>query len=149
MKLTRRSRVRPNLDGRKHDVRKLSSVIRYSTADGNGIRRSDIKRKAIPVFYTVGKDKGDYLRFPKNYCQVIDPNGVFRRVFDFFTVIWVLVLVLVVPFQVGFDWYKLSDAQKGFMYLLDVWFAIDIVLNFRTGFIHHGTVVMDQKKIVK
>ena len=30
---------------------------------------------------------------------------------------------------------------------VDFWFAIDIILNFRTGYVNHGTVVMDPKKI--
>lgn len=29
----------------------------------------------------------------------------------------------------------------------DFWFAVDIILNFRTGYLNHGTVVMDSKKI--
>lgn len=39
--------------------------------------------------------------------------------------------------------------MKGFNNLIDVWFAFDVALNFRTGFVDHGVMVMDQRKIAK
>ena len=115
---------------------------------------SDIKKRAIQVLYTEGHDRRtDFLSFQTiqkfPYFQVLHPNGLFRSSFDVVTVIWVLLLVYMIPFQVGFDWYQLSQAEKIIMNLLDVWFAFDIILNFRTGYIHHGTIIMDPRKIVK
>jgi hypothetical protein len=37
--------------------------------------------------------------------------------------------------------------QKILFAALDFWFALDIALNFRTGYIHHGTIVMDPNKV--
>jgi len=115
------------------------------------INHSDIKKRAIQVLYTEGNDRRpDFLTSHSLSClAVLHPNAKFRSTFDFVTVIWVLVLVYMVPFQIGFDWYKLSNFMKTLMHLLDLWFAVDILLNFRTGYIHHGTVIMDPKKIVK
>lgn len=115
------------------------------------MNHSDIKKKAIQVFYTEGNEKNDDFLNSKVLppLKVLHPNGKFRSIFDFITVIWVLVLVYMVPFQIGFDWYKPSDFEKALMMLLDVWFAIDILLNFRTGYIHHGTIVMDPQKITR
>ena len=48
---------------------------------------------------------------------------------------------------IGFDWYKIPKPQKIVLILLDVWFAIDIILNFRTRYVYHGTVIMDSKKV--
>lgn len=33
--------------------------------------------------------------------------------------------------------------------IMDVWFIIDVFLNFRTGYVDHGATVMDKKKIAK
>lgn len=114
------------------------------------VNRSEIKKKAIQVFYTEGVDRRGIISSQNCalYYKVLHPNGSIRRIFDFFTVIWVLILVFVIPFLIGFDWYVEPKGQKIFMNLLDIWFAIDIVLNFRTGYIHHGTIIMTPKKIV-
>lgn len=152
--MRRRARVTPDEKGTEKVPAKNSAHFSSFASSCRALTRSDIKMKAIPVHYTELpiKRKVDFVRLryiPQKCCQVIHPNGLFRRGFDVFTVIWVLVLVFVVPFQIGFDWYELSKAQKTCLNLLDVWFAIDIVLNFRTGYICHGTVVLDGKKIVK
>lgn len=113
------------------------------------VNRSDIKKQAIQVFYTEGINTCSN-DLPSNIFTVgvLHPNGSIRRCFDFITVIWVLFLVFIIPFMIGFDWYVESKGQKIFLNLLDVWFAIDIILNFRTGYINHGTIIMTPKKIV-
>ena len=112
--------------------------------------RSDIIRKSIQVFYTERDEKKSEPANHKRpfYLKVLHPNGRFRRVFDIATVIWVLILVFMIPFEIGFSWYEVSSGQKIFLNLLDFWFAVDIILNFRTGYIHHGTIIMNPKKIV-
>ena len=111
----------------------------------------------------------------QNLLRIIHPNDPFRRAFDLATVIWVLLLVFFIPLEIGFVWYEAREAWKiifvilgeniavilvlcvclafcfSIMHLLystkDFWFAVDIILNFRTGYLNHGTVVMDSKKI--
>lgn len=110
----------------------------------------DIKQRAIQIFHT------DYFRRSEDiaaktglsFLKVLHPNDRFRRTFDLFTVIWVLLLVATIPFEIGFDWHIKSGWQKVFMNLLDIWFGVDIILNFRTGYIHHGTIVMKLDKVV-
>lgn len=114
------------------------------------LNHNEIQQKAIQVFYTEGMDRrADFVHSHSKteYFKVIHPNGTFRRVFDLFTVVWVLLLVFFIPFQIGFDWYIEPKAQKIFLAILDIWFGIDILLNFRTGYIYHGTIVMSPKKI--
>lgn len=79
--------------------------------------------------------------------RIIHPYDRFRRLFDAATVIWVLILVYFIPLEIGFDWYETPSVLKALFGILDAWFAVDIILNFRTGYIEHGTVVMDPKKI--
>lgn len=87
--------------------------------------------------------------FVKRLFGVINPNHRFRRVFDAITVIWVLILVFFIPFEIGFVWFDTPAQLDVIFVFLDIWFALDIILNFRTGFLHHGNLEMDSKKIVK
>ena len=143
--MRRRSRVSP----RPESIETLNANQKENAS--KHAQLSDIQKQAIQVFYTEGHDRrADFLSIQKfPHFRVLHPNGKFRSIFDFFTVIWVLVLVYMIPFQIGFDWYKLTWLEKMMMNILDVWFGIDIVLNFRTGYIHHGTIIMDPKRIVK
>ena len=109
---------------------------------------ADIKRRAIQVFHTDYAERERVVGSKSWYCHTIHPNDRFRRTFDFITVVWVLLFVVVIPFEIGFDWYMLPRPLKILLDLLDVWFAVDIVLNFRTGYILHGTVVTKPEKIV-
>ena len=115
------------------------------------LNHSDIKKKAIQIFHTEDSDHhfgAERKRNPWNKW-ILHPNCRFRSIFDLATVVWVLFLVFFIPFEVGFQWYTPSNLQIIFMDLLDVWFAVDIILNFRTGYIHHGTIIMKPEKIVR
>lgn len=85
--------------------------------------------------------------FCLNYIPILHPNSKFRRTFDLFNVLWVLYLVFAIPFEVAFVWYPYNKFKYAFHMFLDVWFGIDILLNFRTGYITHGTIVMNPEKI--
>lgn len=115
------------------------------------VHRSEIKKKAIQVFYTEnmeknhGKLNNNALNCNPNY--ILHPSSWIRRIFDCVTAVWVLTLVFFIPFLIGFDWYAEPSGQKIFLNLLDIWFAVDILMNFRTGYIHHGTIIMTPKKV--
>lgn len=116
------------------------------------LNHDEINRRAIQIFHTEGGENGVLLRSSKKTFNqwvftIIHPYDRFRRMFDMTTVIWVLLLVFFIPLEIGFDWYETVTWQKVLFTALDIWFALDIVLNFRTGYINHGTVVMDPKKI--
>lgn len=115
---------------------------------------SDIKKHAIQIFHTDLAEKQGQIGKRKDSKWFIlekplNPNGRFRRYFDLITVLWVMMLVLYIPFEIGFNWFIMPDRYHNFSTVLDIWFALDIVLNFRTGYIFHGTVVMDPDKIVR
>ena len=112
------------------------------------------KQRAIQIFHT--EDAGRHTTFVPQRKRlvlnplIIQPNGRFRSCFDALTVAWVLFLMFVIPFEISFAWYKVGTVQKIFLVLLDIWLAIDIVLNFLRGiwYIHHGTLVMSPEKIM-
>lgn len=61
------------------------------------------------------------------------------------TILAVLYLCWKIPFSLGIDWFQKSSAQGGFETFLDIWFGIDILVSFRTGFIHDGHLHMNPK----
>jgi hypothetical protein len=105
----------------------------------------DINKRAIQLFHsdTSVRPSSNTWRC----LQIFHPYDRSRRIFDFATVIWVLLLVFFIPIEIGFDWFDAPNWQKIIYTVLDFWFAVDIILNFRTGYINHGTVVMDPNKI--
>ena len=54
----------------------------------------------------------------------------------------VLYLCWKIPFALGFDWYKKGLFETFWEILLDIWFALDIILNFRTGYVHDAHLVV-------
>ena len=125
-----------------------SSPKRKDLRNRTYLNPDDINRRAIQIFHTEG-DENDHSRktIGQWFLRIIHPYDRFRRMFDFATVIWVLLFVFFIPLEIGFDWFETPKPQKVLFGILDFWFAIDIILNFRTGYINHGTVVMDSKKV--
>jgi hypothetical protein len=113
------------------------------------LNHDDINKRAIQIFHTEGAERGSLSKrsITKWLLQMIHPYDRFRRSFDFATVVFVLILVFFIPLEIGFDWFEALKWQKILFAALDFWFALDIALNFRTGYIHHGTIVMDPNKV--
>jgi len=78
---------------------------------------------------------------------LIHPDSRYRLWWDLITAIYVVYLIWLVPFSIGFEQWYPSTGLKSFNVIIDVWFIIDVILNFRTGYVDHGVMVMDQKKI--
>jgi len=133
-------------EGNLHDRGKNTNPSSDNTS--HYLNQSDIQKKAIQLFHT-DRHYGGKGRHRINNRAIIHPNGRFRSIFDMATVVWVLLLVFFIPFEVGFSWYNPPYLQMLLMDLLDFWFALDIILNFRTGYIHHGTIIMKPEKITR
>ncbi len=136
---------------KKTGVLKGQIIGQKKQNDDAYLNQNDINRRAIQIFHTERGKKSVLRSSKKTFNQwvftIIHPYDRSRRIFDMTTVIWVLLLVFFLPLEIGFDWYETVTWQKVLFTILDVWFALDILLNFRTGFVNHGTVVMDPKKI--
>jgi len=97
--------------------------------------------KAVPP--KGGERKRDVISFR----SIIHPNNPYRRSFDFCSVLLVGYLMWKIPFDIAFDWNENSDFEGFILGVIDFWFAIDIMLNFKTGFLKNGTAVMHRKKV--
>ena len=80
---------------------------------------------------------------------LIHPDSRYRLWWDMITAFYVVYLIWLVPFSIGFEQWYPNSGMKSFNVLIDVWFIIDVILNFRTGYVDHGVMVMDQQKITK
>lgn len=89
-------------------------------------------------------DSGDLQNIPK---YVLYPNADFRQRWDITIIMLVLYNVMVIPMEIGLEM-TTNTAWTVFDYLVDLLFAIDIALNFRTGYFdERNTLVMDTRRI--
>jgi len=85
-----------------------------------------------------------------HHWSMVDPTKPFRRMWDVLITIFVLYLVVTVPLSIAFGSYTMKQSfYSGFGWFLEVFFWCDILLNFRTGFVHAGHVEYNQWEIVK
>ena len=49
--------------------------------------------------------------------------------------------------HLAFPHYLKEDGWQVLGFLIDLWFFVDIYLNFHTGFVHNGYIIMDLGKI--
>jgi CRP-like cAMP-binding protein len=78
---------------------------------------------------------------------VLNPNGWICRVWGIFTSLMVIYVVGVVSFDIGFSWWKIRRSTYRLGQVVDIFFWIDMVVSFNTGFVHTGHLVMDRKEI--
>lgn len=97
-------------------------------------RKTEIAR-AVPRIKIVHDDGAERNRF------IIPWDSRFRQIWDICAVFFVMYLSFKVPIGVAFDgaW----SFPKALDTLMDIYFITDIVLNFRTGFLHNGHHITD------
>jgi hypothetical protein len=78
---------------------------------------------------------------------LLNPVENKRRAWDLITALLVLYLCVTVPLTLGVTWWVSGPGMKAWGYVVDAWFLIDIILNFRTGFVENGIVIMDPHRI--
>ena len=102
-------------------------------SSGNHYRVKQVEDKIEIVF-----DEGEKNRF------VLPWDSKIRRVWDVLVVIAVLYLSFNIPLKMAFSKWKFPKELDVF---LEYFFYFDIILNFRTGFVHHGEHITDPKEI--
>ena len=78
---------------------------------------------------------------------IISPTSWFRTYWDVFIAIAVLYFCWMIPILVSMSWWKIPSSLENLNIFLDWCFFLDILMNFRTGFIQYGVVIMEPKKI--
>ena len=78
----------------------------------------------------------------------IHPHGKFRLLWDFISMVFIFYDLLSVPYVICFN-VSSTDATFTFDTIKDVFFMIDVVLNFKTAYIDDGTLITDSALISK
>uniref|UniRef100_H2Y459 Uncharacterized protein n=1 Tax=Ciona savignyi TaxID=51511 RepID=H2Y459_CIOSA len=73
---------------------------------------------------------------------VIHPFSNFRFTWDVLSAVLILLNIIIIPMDLAFSGDRQEVASMAFKLISDVWFLIDIILNFRTGISVIGTDTM-------
>jgi CRP-like cAMP-binding protein len=81
--------------------------------------------------------------------KLIHPYSIFRQRWDMWLVVIIMFNAFVISLRLGFDINDRIDWLFGVDRVIDVFFIIDVVLNFRTGIVSHtGAVILDPTKVL-
>jgi hypothetical protein len=78
--------------------------------------------------------------------KIIKENSYFRTIWDFYLLILIIVSCLLIPYQIAFK-HNVSVSGSILIYLIDLFFFIDIFLNFYTSYRSQGLEVVESAKI--
>ncbi|CAD7959927.1 unnamed protein product [Amoebophrya sp. A120] len=93
-----------------------------------------------------GYDKHRGAAHPE-FRYVINPLSFRLELWNAAIAIAVIYITIMVGFSIGVYQFRYPEAQYYFFYGLDAMFILDMILHFRTGFVHDGHIIMDPKKI--
>jgi len=54
-----------------------------------------------------------------------------------------------VPFDIGFSWWRINQSHKAFQYFIEFYFYVDMLVSFRTAYVHDGHIITSPSKIAK
>jgi hypothetical protein len=77
--------------------------------------------------------------------RIIDENGNLRTRWDFLILILIIISVLLIPYQFAFQ-HKITNTGSLIVYLIDLFFIADIILNFRTSYRVAGKEILEFKE---
>jgi hypothetical protein len=76
---------------------------------------------------------------------LIHPDNSIKLIYDLFGFLLIVYQSFTVPFNISFNY--ANPTLKNFDYFSDVYFLIDVLLNFNTGYYDQGMLVMNRKVI--
>ena len=83
------------------------------------------------------------------YAGVLNPEGPFRVCWDVFMLVLLLYVAVTVPLLTFFDDIEHTDVHICFDVVVDLLFIMDILLNFRTGYMDAAKILVLDKKLVR
>lgn len=85
---------------------------------------------------------------PKQRCLIISPRAPWKVCWDVFIGVLIIYTIITLTWRIGFD-QEARGAALAFEYSVDVLFAVDTILCFRTGFFVEDTLITDWWEIAK
>ena len=80
---------------------------------------------------------------------LVSPLSPGRMRWDALIALLVVVLVAMLPWTLAVEWWPWEGEFKSISIAIDLLFWADVALNFMTGFVHHGELVMERGAIVR
>jgi hypothetical protein len=87
------------------------------------------------------------VHFKEKKKYVLYPNSLVRRSMDLIASVFVVWTCVIVPFQIGFEWWEAPEWIGILSTVIDYFFVVDIICNFRTAYIEHGELFASSGKI--
>lgn len=85
---------------------------------------------------------------PKQRCLIISPRDPWKVCWDVFIGVLIIYTIITLTWRIGFD-QEAREAALAFEYSIDILFAVDTILCFRTGFYMEDTFITDWWEIAK
>ena len=86
----------------------------------------------------------------KGVRLMLHPDGRVRRSWDAIQALLLLYVAAVVPFRLGFDVIiAVGSAAFWLDAAVDLYFLADVLLNFRTGYVESGRLVLNPQRVAK
>ena len=80
--------------------------------------------------------------------KIIGENSNLRTRWDFLILLLIIITVLLIPYQFAFQ-HKITFTGSLLVYLIDLFFIIDIILNFNTSYRVAGKEIIEFKETKK
>jgi len=87
-----------------------------------------------------------YLRFKKRIKKVVAPNGTFRVIWDIYIMLLIFYDLIMVPLTLCFN-VTIGHVDNYWDPLMLIFYILDIMMNFNTGFYDKGMLVMDRSRV--
>jgi hypothetical protein len=80
--------------------------------------------------------------------KIIGENSNLRTLWDFLILLLIIISILLIPYQFAFQ-HKVTFTGSLLVYLIDLFFIVDIIFNFNTSYRVAGKEVLEFKKTKK
>jgi len=121
---------------------KSASVLEYAErVDVGTFGRDNVNHKSMVNLMDVDE--------PDHPWWVADPHDLSSVVWGYVIAVCVVYICWLVPFSIGFNWWRAHKIHYYLHYLLEALFWFDMLQSFRTAFISHGKIKANPKDIAK
>ena len=131
---------------RQKKTRNLNQlVLQKEELDESQLEAENAKNEELAKMVRRGEGVG----FPSD-TTAFDPNSNFRAKWDTTIMMFLLYYSFITPYEIAFLNLAFPDPLAVVNYLIDLFFFVDLLINFNTGYYKHSTGmwVTTQRKIV-
>ena len=82
----------------------------------------------------------------EHYRFIIHPDNIIKLLFDILGFIIMIIQYITVPFSIAFDYD--TEVLRDLNYFSDIFFIIDVILNFFCGYYKEGCLILERNKII-